>query len=455
MKRKVAFLDTNVFLHYQAFDHIPWLSVLDSSSALIVVPWVVIEELDKQKDEHARRKIRERARRALSKLTEVGRKGGAVELQPCVDILVELQPPALDFQKHGLDPLRADDQLFASMIAFRHTHPDCDLVLVAHDVTNQLRALRHDIAAVEPPADLKLQEELDANEKRTKELEQRVRELESRLPVLELGFPHGSNHKRFALARPPPPPHKEIEKKIAELKEQHPKLQSPRVTLGIPILAAMSPRQVRHCNAQLDQFYADYAEYLEQEWWFRHRHLWTIRLDTKLTNSGTCPAEDVHVFLRFPKGVHVYDEAEHREPSYAPEPPQPPQPPMTITESARRQVASVLHPVSSAWPARLFPRVSHDVSGPLIDRDSGEVQFTRGTLNHGLTMEFDPLYVRFESWDSAFSFELPYTIHAANLPSPTEGSLHVVVERDTDVGGEPGDDPSRSSGGQGTSAPSA
>jgi predicted ribonuclease YlaK len=59
------FVDTNIFLHYQPIEDIPWKDILDVEEAVICVASIVVEELDDKKDSHRLSKIRERARRAL------------------------------------------------------------------------------------------------------------------------------------------------------------------------------------------------------------------------------------------------------------------------------------------------------------------------------------------------------------------------------------------------------
>jgi len=59
------FIDTNIFLHCQPIEDIPWKDILDVEEAVICIAPIVIEELDDKKDSHRLSKIRERARKAL------------------------------------------------------------------------------------------------------------------------------------------------------------------------------------------------------------------------------------------------------------------------------------------------------------------------------------------------------------------------------------------------------
>jgi hypothetical protein len=64
--------DTNVFLHYRLFTEIDWPSIARADHGRLVVPLMVVEELDSQKF-GSRAKLRERARTTLRALREVRR----------------------------------------------------------------------------------------------------------------------------------------------------------------------------------------------------------------------------------------------------------------------------------------------------------------------------------------------------------------------------------------------
>jgi hypothetical protein len=47
---RVAFLDTNIFLHCQPLREIPWRDVLQTDEVMLIATRVVVAELDEQKD---------------------------------------------------------------------------------------------------------------------------------------------------------------------------------------------------------------------------------------------------------------------------------------------------------------------------------------------------------------------------------------------------------------------
>ena len=89
-------LDTNFFLHYKPIDHFQWKQHLDGSGHRLVIPAMVIKELDDKKY-HPNRKLSRRARKTIQFLYE---HRGAVHAedpipvpkQPSVKVQILLDP---------------------------------------------------------------------------------------------------------------------------------------------------------------------------------------------------------------------------------------------------------------------------------------------------------------------------------------------------------------------------
>ena len=76
-----------------------------------------------------------------------------------------------------------------------------------------------------------------------------------------------------------------------------------------------------------------------------------------------------------------------------------------------------------------FESINRNVSSPTIRRtNSIEVHFHVRELKHNVQQEFDPLFLLFDSWDTAKSFTVEYRLLAANVPLPVTGNLHVIVD---------------------------
>ena len=173
-------------------------------------------------------------------------------------------------------------------------------------------------------------------------------------------------------------------------------------------------------NARLNAYYCAYDKYLRDTFAFKELALRTIKLELTLENSGTCPAEDVHVLLHFPSGFTVYDE-EH--------PPKPPEEPAVPSkELSPFANVSLLSSIPDIHSIRSLQ--SRDPTLPTIRKtNSYDVTFQYEKLQHGFAWSFTPLYVAFDSWDSANSFAIDYGVHAGNMIADQYDKLDVIVEK--------------------------
>ena len=62
------------------------------------------------------------------------------------------------------------------------------------------------------------------------------------------------------------------------------------------------------------------------------------------------------------------------------------------------------------------------------------MRFDLKKATHNLLAKLDPLYVVFDSSESARSFPIEWHIYTDSLPRPTDGVCHVIIERETAAG---------------------
>lgn len=156
-------------------------------------------------------------------------------------------------------------------------------------------------------------------------------------------------------------------------------------------------------------------------------------------NDGTAPAEDVDIYLHFPDGFELSDEALDE-----PRKPQPPKKPLTALEKLGQDP---LRGLSMRPPYIPSPstRISNDpppnVSGPNIRRTkSYDVHLKVRKIKHNSPVSFDPLYITFGSLESAKSFGIKYRINAGNMLREAKGFLNVIIKKEaesSDKGKEP------------------
>lgn len=443
MKPLHVFLDTNIFLHYQPFDQINWAEVLGSSRVVLVATPIVVRELDEHKDQHRTPKIRDRAQAALKKIEQIAL-GETPTLLPEGIEFEYAREPTVNFQEYGLRVEINDDHLIASCLSYRHSEPDINVALISGDTGARLKAGQHEIEAMVLPEKYKLSSALDAAEKEKKQLQQRIQQLETRFPKLKLTFADGENQFSATLLQPLAVAEEEIQQRITNIKSKYckrpvasesepsqghlPLARLARVqslTNNFNNFSGPSSEEIERYNRELEAFYKEYEVYLREYSANVNLQRRTIRLDLCLFNYGTAPAEDIDVFLHFPDGFDLYDEDEKPQMS---EPPDPPRPPRTGAEMIQASLATPN--LSHLYRSPTYVPAQSNVSAPDIKRsNSYEVSYEVGRLKQHMNEPFDPLYVVFDSLESAASFRINYRINAADLPDETTGVLHATITK--------------------------
>jgi predicted ribonuclease YlaK len=199
MAEKFGFVDTPIFLHYRSFDEVDWLSVFGAEAATIVLAPVTISEINEKKDEGTS-KVRHRAASVLRKLEALWDKKASI--RPGINLLVQDVEPTIDYGSNELDYRCKDDRLLAAILQFKASNPEKEALLVTADLGLRLKARRHEITALALEDNLKLPDDLDANEKRIQQLERQLIEIKHMMPNLELTFPGGSNNLQVNLEPP-------------------------------------------------------------------------------------------------------------------------------------------------------------------------------------------------------------------------------------------------------------
>jgi len=134
--------------------------------------------------------------------------------------------------------------------------------------------------------------------------------------------------------------------------------------------------------------------------------------------------------MHFPDGFQLLEEDKLSKP---PKPPKAPVEPMTEMQ----RLASSLNYSQLIQPSVFFNSRDtllsppQNVSSPNIKRlNSYKVHVHVQKLKHNLQVSLDPLFVIFESFESAKSFTIKYKILAANIPHEVKGNLHIVIKKD-------------------------
>jgi len=428
----ILFLDANVFLHFAPIEDIDWPCLAKVGLIRLMICQATIRDLNRVKDFGQSKKIRHRAGSALTKLGRLLNQSTPVRQN--VELSSRNDDPSIDFAAHRLSKDLSDDWLLATILEFRNEFPENRVALVTNDVGLRLKASGHGVQCIELPEQYKLPEELDPEQKKIQELEQELSAYKRRAPDLKLAFSNGADHIRFRLAKPSLLSDADLARKMNDVRAPYPKTPLPQwytsdLTMGMP-----GPEQIERYNERLDRFYSAYEKYLRETDAAADSQSRLFLFELVLSNVGSCPAKDIDVCLIVPDGLRVSEDGDSL--CRFPEAPKPPEGPMSLTEEMMASLTSsrILSPgitetLNAINNLDLTMPVPKNVSGPKIrETNSLEVTYHVGELKHTRRIEFDPLFVLFDSWDTAKSFSLGYEILAGNVPQPLTDRLHVIID---------------------------
>jgi len=433
------FLDSMIYLHYRSIEEIDLRSIFGTDTVTIVIPRITLRDLDKQKNTHQSSKVRDRARRIIKKIEQWMsgqssiRKGVSVEFFPLM--------PTIDYAKHGLNPQWSDDILIASVLEYSRTHSGEQTILITQDSGPRLTARQLGIAVAELPEHMKLPEEPDPLEIENRELSRMLERLQNALPQLTVCFA-GSNdpetHARFSLPRPLDTMEDEITRKINDLRSKLPKQYPPKALspasrdspatlwqgLAVSSLAPVPLEEYDRYNRDVDAYLAKYEQYMRETWEQNAAVRRTIRFQIEIRNTGSAPADDVDVLLRFPDGFTLMTE------DGLPNLPKEPRPPRKLRSRMQMLTDSIGHIPNLTMPSPAIPDFKMPTSFNIKRTGSYTVTDHFRRIKHGASVQLPELFLTFDSYRSAKSFHCDYTVSPANLPERAEGKLHFVIEKE-------------------------
>lgn len=418
---KYAVLDTNVFLHFQPVDQVDWRAELDADAVTLVIPRRIVTELDEQKDQNSKQKLRERARKALHHIEDVVITRDDATVRDGVVMEYAELLPAKFFEEHDLDRDTPDDHLIATALYLRAEHPDSRVLIFTDDTGPRLSAAQYNVATERPAGNLRLPSARGEEEKELRRLRLENERLKKSLPELYLAFSGEETYSKFQVVRPNVRSDKEIEEAVESLKKGYPEKKKPQVKGSLQAAFSPSEEEYERYNSERLDFFTNYAEYLKD---LRdHRLLMglVVRLDLCLFNTGSVPGEDIDIEMYFPDGF-ILVESEPSEPRK----PSPPASPRGL--GSAYQGLSSFGALSSVGNVSV-PELRKNVSPPDIQQtNSYNVQVNVQTVKHHMKVSLDPLFVIFESCNAASSFQFDYSITCANHPDIIQGSLNVIIE---------------------------
>lgn len=441
-EHKYAFLDTNIFLHFQFFTEIDWIAVLQAKSVTLIIPPIVARELDKHKYNHSSERIKDRATKITKKFAEIFRSKG--EVRPKVNIQFERIEPQTEFETYNLSKDSQDDHLIASILRFQieigHT-----AVLITNDFSLLIKAHQLNIEVIELPEIYQTKSEENPDKKKIQKLEKRIADFENRVPNLKISSLDDKSYLSCKSLGKKVMSQIEVNYELDLIKQKHPYLHpkptnnnfnglgftfepfSQIVDVELPNggKRRLSPNQINHYNEELDEFYEKYSKYLLEKVDIDKVCVRTLICELKLSNIGKIPAEDIDVYLYFPKSLKIVD----KKPFSYPEPPKVPDYPLNynmalygsssminisdLRDSAYLSLASTLPNNFTNSLATRKQKIKHTDNGDIL-------HFWLKNLKHGHSGILETFYCVFPEEAETFSCKISYKITAANISKPIE-----------------------------------
>lgn len=446
-EHKYTFPDTNIFLHFQFFTEIDWAEELEAKSVTLVIPPIVGKELDKHKYNHSSERVKDRATKVTKKFAELLRSKD--DVRPKVKIEFERIEPQSEFEKYHLSKDSQDDHLIASILRFQNETGN-SAILITNDFSLTLKAHQLNIEVFELSEKYQIKPEENPDKKKIKKLESEVAELKSKIPKLQLISEDGKREITVKPLSNETFPQEEIENEVDLIKSKYPKIietykperqikftiggkpyPSDKVEFKFPSGETMqaSLSRVEKYNEELEKFYKNYEKYLNEKKRITNLISRTVKLQIKLTNLGTSPANAVRVTITFPKSFQItIDEDLFSYPTKI-------HPPRLIAMSDIFSQNLGVSNYDSSYPSLLksvLARPKLEWEKVFIEKNDSiySAKFQNMKLSHGYTMKCpETIYVIFPENNQIKPFQVKYKITADNLPMPSEGKINILIEK--------------------------
>lgn len=422
-----AFIDTNVLLHHQFFRDVNWAEELHVKEVTLVFAPVVVEELDKRKWTGSRRE-RERAKKVLKALKELGLSTTAAAMRPGVRILaLDDEPEDGLFARHRLQPRANDDRLLASALAFKTAQSAGDRVLIlTADTGLSIKAPTRQVEAVTPDERLENKDEPDETERELEAAKRELTALRAAAPDVRVTL-DGETVLEHEIRRFGPFTGGSLGRLLNEWRSRHPHVAATPSSVVMPgggkfsleglagFPGFWSEKDAAKHNAAIDRVFEKYEKFL-REWPSALNGLTRcVEFRFVLENRGTAPADDVDLLISTPARGRWLDKLPKLQ-----APPEMPKPrdPFDLGIGARMP-----HFDPDSLRLRDDP-----IDGPNIPEDDPRtVQYTLKRVKHHVPCELPAVFFQFASDEDVASFTVNYRLVAANIREPKKDGLHVKL----------------------------
>jgi hypothetical protein len=419
---KYIFLDTNIFLHFQNFEKIDWLSESSSKACKLIIPPIVIDELDEKKI--GTNKIGKRARSILNRFEQLVETGDT-KIRENVDFEILLLKPNQEvYDKNGLNFKEKDHRLIASIIQFSQEYDLTQILLCSNDIGPRLRAKTHNIESLKLDSKYLIPNQISEEEKKIKELERENQKLKTRIPKLNVFFANGNKHQKIKIVEKDYSSFEDFKtQKLNEIKIENPYLiyNEPKVNLFTQ-LGPLYASRIEAYNNRLNEFYSECEKTLYKVFEYEKRELLSFNIQLMIKNSGNSPAEDVDLHLHFPDGFELIESSKKEKCPSLPNPPYKPKNAFDFGPSSIPMIKSSYSDMTAKTKLNLNP--------PSIKKtNSYDVDYSRKNLKHGYIEKLEELTIIFNSNSDINNFQIEFELSSGNIPDILTGKLNVMFEK--------------------------
>jgi hypothetical protein len=404
-------LDTNMYLHYNLFTECKWSDLFGVDELTLVVTPTIIKELDDKKYDQ-RDHIAKRAHEVISKFRNMSDDGKL----PC-GIAVEF--PSLndkfDWDSVGLNSQNADDRIIAEVLQINKVSKGNDICIVTADYGLEIKAKNHDIKVMPPIEAWKRK----LKDPRDKEIEKLKEIIKNTIPQVKLCFYNECDHTykdTFEASMGDDETGLFDDDYINKIYENVKKdIQKELSDKDYDLF--LREGCIRKYKDDLRNYPDECLKYLRDINDVKTKRSLMIEIPFILDNSGNLPAEDLDIWMTFPRDLEVSGGI----PEF-PKQPKKPHRPKSYADCFSWDINAIKLDNS-------FLNNQKELIGPEIKLSTEiSVHYHLKKLKHGLKYPL-PLFVIFELKQRIHNFQIEYVINVGNHPKQINGKLFVMIKK--------------------------
>ena len=394
-------LDSNILLHYISFEEIPWQEELGCGEVTIVLTGMVLEEIDKKKDDE-KGKIQKRAKSVASRFKEILIAGKSGKYP----IMFVESAYATEDERRRFHLDRNDNQI---LFDIRKSGLDmADITVVSSDTAMLLRAKQQGYKIYQLNDKYLLKEEPSKDEKEAKAVLAELERLKRRLPAPQLEFSGGASHIQLKRTKCDNID-EAVEKRMNELRQKWPEKtieDGQEVVMGY-VFNNLTPDMALQFNISRNKFLEQSEKKIRFEVIRDDLEARMKKVSIIVSNGGTAATGKMNIFVEIPNGLKLYESSSKKKIEY--------DEPSTPNYYGLTQIPSFNVMYGYYKPSVKMWNMDDYIRG-------NQLKATSEPLTHTLQHEVFSFYV-----DSATcpNFNMKWYIADAALPDPVQGILNV------------------------------